>query len=605
MDDAGRGDGRVVSPQAIAPPRWADYPSPIADYALIGDGQTAALVDKRGSIDWLCWPRFDSPACFAALLGTRENGFWRVAPEIPPLRVTRHYWPDTMVLETLFDTAAGTVALIDFMAIGGNRLIRIVEGRQGSVPMLANIIPCFDYGRIDATITEQDDGRILHATAGTDSVTLTSDGPKATGVFVVAAGQRARFTLSYGDASPAAPPTSDDIDAALTETAEHWREWSQINLYRGRYRGPVHRSVLTLKALFHTETGGMVAAPTTSLPEHPGGERNWDYRFCWPRDTSLSVQTLLRCGYRAEAGTWDAWLSHHLDPKTLQTLYRLDGERTVIEQEIPWLIGYRSAKPVRTGNAASEQLQIDVFGELLNVMLPNTPYPPAPDPDTWTLARNLVLHLETIWTEPDESIWEVRGDRQHFTFSKVMAWAAFDRAITAAETFGLDAPLDRWRAVREEIHTLVCGQGFNKERNSFTQVLGGDTVDASLLLIPTVGFLSANDPRMIGTTAAISEDLLHGGLVRRYLTHETDDGLDSEEGVFLACSFWLVDVLAMQNEVTAAKSLFESLLALCNDVGLLSEEYDPVTKNFLGNFPQAFSHLALVNSAMSLQALGL
>jgi GH15 family glucan-1,4-alpha-glucosidase len=604
MDDAGRGDGRVVSPQAIAPPRWADYPSPIADYALIGDGQTAALVDKRGSIDWLCWPRFDSPACFAALLGTRENGFWRIAPEIPPLRVTRHYWPDTMVLETQFETATGIVALIDFMAIEGNRLIRIVEGRHGSVPMLANIDPCFDYGRIVPTVTEQNDGRVLRAIAGDDCVTLASDGPKATGSFLIAASQRARFTLSYGTA-PAEPPHPDDIDAALSETTEHWREWSQINLYRGRYRGPVHRSLLTLKALIHPETGGMVAAPTTSLPEHPGGERNWDYRFCWPRDTSLSVQTLLRCGYRAEADVWDTWLSRHIDPNALQTLYRLDGDRTVVEQELPWLIGYRSAKPVRTGNAASEQLQIDVYGEMLSAMLPNTPYATAPDPATWILARNLVLHLETIWAEPDESIWEVRGDRQHFTFSKVMAWVAFDRAITAAETFGLEAPLERWRPIRTQIHALVCEQGFNKDRNSFTQVLGSDTVDASLLLIPVVGFLPANDPRMIGTVAAIRQDLLHGGLVKRYLTHETDDGLEGEEGVFLACSFWLVDVLAMQGQIMEAKSLFESLLALCNDVGLLSEEYDPVTKNFLGNFPQAFSHLALVNSAMGLQAVGL
>jgi GH15 family glucan-1,4-alpha-glucosidase len=604
MDDAGRGDGRVVSPQAIAPPRWADYPSPIADYALIGDGQTAALVDKRGSIDWLCWPRFDSPACFAALLGTRENGFWRVAPEIPPLRVTRHYWPDTMVLETVFDTATGIAALIDFMAIEGNRLIRIVEGRHGSVPMLANIVPCFDYGRIVPAVTEQSDGHILRAVAGDDCITLTSDGPRATGSFIIAAGQRARFTLSYGTA-PADPQGPNDIDAALTETAEHWREWSQINLYRGRYRGPVHRSLLTLKAMVHRETGGMVAAPTTSLPEHPGGERNWDYRFCWPRDTSLSIQTLLRCGYRAEADVWDAWLSRHIDANALQTLYRLDGDRTVIEQELPWLIGYRGAKPVRTGNAASEQLQIDVYGEMLSAMLPNTPYATAPDPDTWTLARTLVLRLETIWAEPDESIWEVRGDRQHFTFSKVMAWVAFDRAITAAETFGLDAPLERWRPIRAQIHGLVCEQGFNKDRNSFTQVLASDTVDASLLLIPVVGFLPANDPRMLGTVAAIRQDLLHGGLVKRYLTHETDDGLEGEEGVFLACSFWLVDVLAMQGQIMEAKSLFESLLALCNDVGLLSEEYDPVTKNFLGNFPQAFSHLALVNSAMGLQAVGL
>jgi GH15 family glucan-1,4-alpha-glucosidase len=602
MDAAGRGDTGTAS-ERTAPPRWADYPSPIGDYALIGNGRTAALVDKRGSIDWLCWPRFDSPACFAALLGTRENGFWRIAPEMPPLRVTRHYWPDTMVLETLFDTATGSVALIDYMSIAGNSLIRIVEGRQGSVPMLATIVPCFDYGRLAPTIVESDEGRVLAASASDDSITLTSDGPPATGLFVAKTGQRIRFTLRYGSEPDNANPV--DVDACLTETAEYWRDWSQTSTYRGLYRGAVHRSLLTLKALVHTETGGMVAAPTTSLPEQPGGARNWDYRFCWPRDTSLAIGTLLRCGYRAEAEAWDAWLDRHIDPNALQTLYRLDGDRSVVEQDLPWLPGYRGAKPVRTGNAASEQLQVDVYGELLSVMLPDTRNPPKPDAGTWTLARNLVLHLETIWAQPDESIWEVRGDRQHFTFSKVMAWTAFDRAINAAELFGLEAPLDRWRGIREEIHTQVLETGFNVRRNSFTQTLGGDTVDASLLLIPAVGFLAANDPRMIGTVAAIKQDLLHGGLVRRYLTHETDDGLEGDEGVFLACSFWLVDVLAMQGQITEAKMLFESLLALRNDVGLLSEEYDPVTKNMLGNFPQAFSHLALVNSAISLQAVGL
>jgi GH15 family glucan-1,4-alpha-glucosidase len=521
---------------------------------------------------------------------------------MPPLRVARHYWPDTMVLETVFDTASGSVALIDFMAIGGNRLIRIVECRHGCVPMLSSIVPSFDYGRLGADVMESADGRVLTATAGPEGLTLASDGSAATGLFTAEAGHRIRFSLRHG----ADPREADaaDIDACLTETAEYWRDWSQTSTYRGRYRGAVHRSLLTLKTLFHAETGGMVAAPTTSLPEQPGGARNWDYRFCWPRDTSLTVGSLLRCGYRAEADAWDAWLSRHINPNTLQTLYRLDGDPSVVEQELPWLPGYRGAKPVRTGNAASEQLQIDVYGELLSVMLPGTQGGPPPDNGTWTLARDLVLHLETIWAQPDESIWEVRGDRQHFTFSKVMAWLAFDRAITASETFGLEAPLDRWRSIREQIHTLVCETGFNEERNSFTQVLKGDTVDASLLLIPTTGFLPATDPRMIGTVAAIKKDLLHGGLVRRYLTHETDDGLEGEEGVFLACSFWLVDVLAMQGQVTEAKALFDSLLALRNDVGLLSEEYDADGKRQLGNFPQAFTHTALIRAALSLHIGG-
>jgi GH15 family glucan-1,4-alpha-glucosidase len=579
----------------------------IEDYALIGDCHTAALVSKDGSIDWLCWPRFDSPACFAALLGSPDNGRWRIAPDEAPVKVTRRYWPGTLILETLFETASGSAALIDFMAVEKNSVVRIVEGRVGSVAMRFDLALRFEYGSAVPWVTRLNHGSGIRAIAGPDQVVLQSDvklhGKAMTTVasFTTEAGTRTRFVLTHG-ASQLPLPAAPHADQALDDTNAAWTGWSERCAYRGSYRTEVQRSLLTLKALSYRPTGGIVAAPTTSLPERPGGSRNWDYRFCWLRDATFTLLALMHAGYREEAQAWGAWLRRSVagTPAQVQTLYGIAGERWVQEWVVPWLAGYQGASPVRIGNAASIQLQLDVYGELVDALYQEAALGLARPAASWGLQRSLVTHLEQIWEQPDESIWEVRGGAQNFTFSKAMVWVAIDRAIRGAEQFGLPAPLERWRALRTRIHETVCREGFNQQRNSFVQYFGGDTLDASLLLLPLVGFLPPEDPRIRGTVEAIGRDLMVDGLIRRYLTSETQDGLTGSEGVFLACSFWYVDNLVLQDRQEEARAMFDRLLALANDVGLLAEEYDPTGHRQLGNFPQAFSHLALINSALNL-----
>jgi len=581
----------------------------IEDYALIGDCHTAALVSKAGSIDWLCWPRFDSPACFAAMLGSPANGCWRIAPAAAEVTVTRRYLPGTMILETLFQTASGSVALIDFMAVGKCSIVRIVEGRSGTVAMQFDLALRFEYGSAVPWVTRLNHGSGIRAVAGPDQVVLRSDvklhGRAMTTVagFTTEPGKRTRFVLSHA-ASHLDPPVPLAADQALADAQASWTAWSSRCTYRGTYGAEVNRSLLTLKALSYYPTGGIVAAPTTSLPEQPGGERNWDYRYCWLRDATFTLIALMHAGYREEAQAWGAWLRRSVagSPSQLQTLYGLAGERWVHEWEVPWLPGYQGASPVRIGNAASAQLQLDVYGELIDALYQEAALGLARPSASWDLQRALLTHLEAIWQQPDESIWEVRGGAQNFTFSKVMTWVAVDRAIRGAEAFALPAPLERWRALRTRIHDAVCEYGFNAERNSFVQYFGGDTLDASLLLLPLVGFLPPEDPRIRSTLDAIEGDLMVDGLIRRYHTHETADGLTGSEGVFLACSFWYVDNLALQGRYHEAREMFARLLGLCNDVGLLAEEYDPIARRQLGNFPQAFSHLALINTALNLDS---
>ncbi|HTI84938.1 MAG TPA: glycoside hydrolase family 15 protein [Acetobacteraceae bacterium] len=603
-------DERHIPP---ASPAGARYAARIEDYALIGDCHTAALVSREGSIDWLCWPRFDSAACFAALVGTPDNGRWRIAPAGPVTRLRRHYRPGTMILETIFDTQDGSVALIDFMtaATGYSSVVRIVEGRSGSVAMRMDLALRFGYGSAVPWVTSLQHRTGFRAIAGPDVVLLHSDvklrGEKLTTVsdFTVETGQRVRLVLSHGD-SHLADPRMPQADVALDEIEAGWTSWSSRCLYQGEWRDTVVRSLLTLKALTFHPTGGIVAAPTTSLPEQPGGPRNWDYRYCWLRDATFTLLALMHAGYREEAQAWGAWLRRSVagTPSQIQTLYGLAGERWLMEWEVPWLDGYQGARPVRVGNAASGQLQLDVYGELMDALFQELDLGLARPNASWSIQRHLVDHLTKIWDQPDESIWEVRGGARHFTFSKAMAWVAMDRAIRGAEKFNLPGRLDQWRKLRQQIHDSVCREGFSAEKNSFVQYYGGDGLDASLLLLPLVGFLPADDPRIVGTVAAIQRDLTIDGLVMRYRTHEGVDGLPPGEGVFLACSFWLVDNLVMQGRKAEARALFERLLGLANDVGLLAEEYDPRDKRQLGNFPQAFSHLALINSALNLENHG-
>ncbi|MFO1025745.1 MAG: glycoside hydrolase family 15 protein [Acetobacteraceae bacterium] len=583
----------------------AEPPPPIEDYALIGNCHSAALVSRSGSIDWLCWPRFDSPACFAAILGTPGNGRWRIRPADATATVTRRYWPGTMILETVFTTATGEVALIDCMAVEQQALVRIVEGRSGSVDMVFDLALRFEYGSAVPWVTRRNHG--IRAVAGPDQVVLHSEVPlrgramTTVAQFTAEAGHRTRFVMCHAD-SHLDPPTPPEADAALDAAEAVWSGWSNRCTYRGEYYDAVNRSLLTLKALTFDPTGGIVAAPTTSLPEELGGERNWDYRYCWLRDATFTLLALMHAGYREEAQAWGAWLRRSVagSPDQVQTLYSIRGERWIQEWEVPWLPGYRGASPVRIGNAASTQLQLDVYGELIDALFQEAALGLVRPSASWDLQSALLHHLEAAWSQPDRSIWEVRGDPRHFTFSKVMAWVAFDRGIRSAETHKLKAPLDRWRAVRARIHEMVCTEGFNTQLNSFVQSFGGDTLDASLLLIPLVGFLEPNDPRVVGTVDAIGRDLMVNGLIRRYRTAEAVEGLRGEEGTFLACSFWYVDALVLLGRTDDARQMFERLLGLCNDVGLLAEEYDPIHRRQLGNFPQALSHLALINSALNL-----
>ena len=591
----------------------SDLPLDIEDYALIGDCTTAALVGRNGSIDWLCWPRFDSNACFAALLGTSEHGRWRICPADPAPRVSRAYHDGTMVLETVFDTADGRVAVIDFMPIGQahSSVIRLVNGQRGTVAMRFHLTLRFDYGTTVPWVTQLEDGSGLSAIAGPSRVALRTPVPlrgrnfATVAEFDVAEGECVPFVLTHGPSHLPAPAATQ-WSAALHETESFWRGWSARCSYSGRSREAVLRSLLTLKALTYAQTGGIVAAPTTSLPEQLGGQRNWDYRYCWLRDATFTLMALMSAGYREEAQAWREWLHRTVagSPQQLQIMYGLSGERQLIEWEVPWLPGYHGATPVRIGNAASLQLQLDVYGEIADAIYHSRKDALAPVEAAWAQQQTMIEHLEQIWEHPDDGIWEVRGGRRHFTFSKIMAWVALDRTVRDVERFKLQAPVERWRQVRDRMHATVCELGFDTSRNTFTQSFGSSKLDASLLLMPVVGFLSPDDPRLRGTIAAIEQELMVDGLVLRYRTTTDVDGLPPGEGVFLPCSFWLADNYTLQNRDAEASALFERLLSLRNDVGLLSEEYDPHARRQVGNFPQAFSHLALIGTALSLHEVG-
>src|SRR4029453_11662960 len=547
------------------------------------------------------------------LLGTFEHGRWRICPADPKPRVTRAYRGDTMVLETVLETANGRVALIDFMPIGqaNSSVIRLVKGERGKVAMRLHLTLRFDSGATVPWVTQLEDGSGLNAVAGPSRVAVRSpvalQGKNFATVaeFDVAEGECVPFVLTHGP-SHLPPAAAPDWQATLQETESFWRDWSARCCYTGAWREQVQRSLLTLKALSYAETGGIVAAPTTSLPEQLGGERNWDYRYCWLRDATLTLMALSSAGYRDEAQAWRAWLQRSVagSPSQIQIMYGLSGERQLIEWEVPWLPGYQGAAPVRIGNAASDQRQLDVYGELIDVIYQARKHLSAPVAAAWAQQQKLIEYLERIWQQPDDGIWEVRGGRRHFTHSKVMAWVALDRTVRDVERFKLQAPLERWRQVRDRMHATICEQGFDKSRNTFTQSFGGSELDASLLMIPIVGFLPPDDSRVRGTVAAIERELMVDGLVLRYRTKAGVDGLPPGEGVFLPCSFWLADNYTLQNRDAEARALFERLLSLRNDVGLLAEEYDPRAKRQVGNFPQAFSHLALVGTALNLHETG-
>jgi GH15 family glucan-1,4-alpha-glucosidase len=585
---------------------------PIEDYALIGDGETAALINREGSVDWLCWPRFDSAACFAALLGDSSNGRWQLRPAGTFRTRARRYRPDTLVLETDLECDQGAIRLIDFMPprASASDLVRIVRGLEGRVAMQTEFIVRFDYGSIIPWVTQTHGPTTeLRAVAGPDmltlrtSVALHGEDARTVGTFEVAAGEEVAFVLTHC-ASHVAPPPPIDATAALESTEAYWRSWSNRCQIQGPWREAVVRSLITLKALIYTPTGGIVAAPTTSLPEKLRGPRNWDYRFCWLRDATLTLLVLMDAGYFEEAKAWRAWLVRTLAgaPAQAQIMYGVAGERRLTEWEVPWLRGYEDSRPVRVGNAAAAQLQLDVYGEVADAMHHARAGGLAPSEEGWAIQRALTRHVEKVWEWADAGIWEMRGPPQHFTHSKVMAWVALDRAIRAIETHGLSGPLERWRSVRERIHREVCTRGFDSKLGSFVQAYGSGELDASLLLIPLVGFLPADDSRVRGTLAAIEERLLIDGLIVRYRSERVSDGLPPGEGAFLACSFWYVDNLALTGRIVEAREQFERLLALRNDVGLLAEEYDPRARRQLGNFPQAFSHVALLDSAYNLQS---
>jgi GH15 family glucan-1,4-alpha-glucosidase len=603
----------LVPSGGMEPIAGTDLPLAIEDYALIGDCTTAALVGRNGSIDWLCWPRFDSPACFAALLGSSEHGRWRICPVDPTARVSRAYRDETMVLETVFETADGSVALIDFMPIGqpNSSVIRLVQGRRGNVPMRMHLTLRFDYGATVPWVTRLEDNSGLTAIAGPSRVVLRAPLPlqgenlATVAEFNVVQGECVPFVLTHVP-SHSQTPWVPDWRAALRQTEAFWRGWSARCTYTGPWREAVQRSLLTLKTMTYAPTGGIVAAPTTSLPEQLGGQRNWDYRYCWLRDATGTLLALMSAGYLDEARAWRAWLQRSVagSPDQIQTVYGVAGERQLIEWQVPWLPGYQGAAPVRIGNAASDQLQLDVFGELVDALYQGRKHFLAPVASAWTQQQTLIAHLEDIWELPDQGIWEVRGGRRQFTFSKVMAWVALDRSVRDAERFKLEAPLDRWREVRDRIHATICKCGFDRRRNTFTQSFGSGELDASLLLMPIVGFLPPDDPGVRGTVAAIEQELIVDGFVRRYRTNTEVDGLPPGEGIFLPCSFWLADIYTLQGRDGEAHALFERLLSLRNDVGLLAEEYDPRARRQVGNFPQAFSHLALIGTALNLHEIG-
>lgn len=582
---------------------------PIEDYALIGDTRTAALVGIDGSIDWLCVPRFDSPACFAALLGDHDNGHWRIAPAGAIAATHRRYLDATLVLETELETDAGVVAVTDFMPRprhdGQVDIVRIVSGRRGTVEMQSDFVLRFDYGSIVPWVRRRDYG--LHAVAGPDAVRFESPVPlenrdlRTTARFTVAAGERKAFRFSWFPSHKDGPVVGDageDLEACEA----WWHDWAARCTYQGEWREEVLRSLLTLKALTYGPTGGIVAAVTTSLPETLGGARNWDYRYCWLRDAALTLDAFACTGFLAEARAWRQWLLRVVagTPSQVQIMYSVTGERRLDEFELPWLSGYEGSRPVRIGNAAQGQRQLDVIGELFDLLHIERVHRLKPSVEAWRVQRVLLDALAMSWRQPDNGIWEVRGPPRHFTHSKVMAWVAFDRAVKAVELFGRDGPVDHWRALRDRIHRDVCENAYDPERGAFVQYYGAKHLDAVLLQLPLVGFLSAHDPRIVRTVEAIQRELLVDGLVRRYLPDEATDGLAGTEGVFLACSFWLADALCLMGRRDEARALFERLLALRNDVGLLAEEYDPRARRQIGNFPQAFSHVGLVATAQNL-----
>jgi GH15 family glucan-1,4-alpha-glucosidase len=587
----------------------ADVRSKIEDYGLIGNCRTCALVSRDGTIDWLCLPRFDSAACFAALIGNRDNGRWRLSAADPSARVTRSYRDGSVIIDTIIETASGRARVTDFMPIGepNNSIIRIAEGLTGSVDLHLDLTLRFDYGSAIPWVLGLEDQSGFEAICGPDRVTIFSTLPlrnenmASAADFTLGAGQRQVFILVHNE-SHLDLPAKPDPDQTLSDTVAFWEDWSKTSNYEGQWTEAVRRSLITLKALTYAPTGGIVAAPTTSLPEQIGSSRNWDYRYCWLRDATLTLGALLRAGYMSEAKAWRDWLMRAVAgmPDQIQIMYGIAGERRLDEFEIPWLDGYENSKPVRIGNAASTQVQLDVYGEVMMVLSEGRRLGLADLPDGWGLQKALGNHLCDIWRDNDEGIWEVRSGKQPFVFSKVMAWSALDRCITDAEAHGFDAPLDTWRLNREAVRAEIMARGFNTGLNSFTQVYDGDQLDASLLLIPRTGFLDAADPKMIGTVAAIEKALVVDGLVQRYNTAESKDGLPPGEGVFLACSFWLADNFAYQGRIDEASTLFERLLGLSNDLGLLAEEYSSELKRQLGNFPQAFTHIAVVNTAFSI-----
>jgi GH15 family glucan-1,4-alpha-glucosidase len=580
----------------------------IEDYALIGDCESAALVGRDGSIDWLCWPRFDSEACFAALLGAPDNGRWLIAPCDAKARVTRRYRESTLVLETIFETADGIAKVIDFMPVRakGPCIVRLVVGERGRVAMRMELVLRFGFGAVVPWVTRMEDGT-LRAVAGPDMVVLRTpvhlkgENMTTVGHFTVAEGEAVPFLLSY---APSHLPAPEGFAAqrALDATEHYWRNWASHCRPAGPWSADVIRSLITLKALTYRPTGGIVAAPTTSLPEQFGGARNWDYRFCWLRDATLTLFTLLNAGFHNSARAWHEWLLRAVagSPDQIQIMYGLGGERRMLEWEASWLPGYEGSRPVRIGNAAHLQLQLDVYGEVMDVAHQARRSGLGLHESGWDVQLKLLDHLAQVWKEPDEGLWEVRGGRKQFTHSKVMAWVAFDRAIKSAEMFGFDGPLERWRKLRDEIHAVTCAEGYDHDLGSFVQHFGAKNVDASLLLLPSMGFLPIDDPRIRGTVAAIERELLVDGFVVRYRTSTGVDGLPPGEGAFLACSFWLADVYVLQGRLAEAEQLFKRLIAVCNDVGLLSEEYDFRARRLSGNFPQAFSHVALVNTAFNL-----
>jgi len=578
----------------------------IEDYAFLSDTQTGALVSRDGCVDWLCFPRFDSPACFASLVGEKQNGHWRFLPEEKIDKTRRRYRDETLILETEIETKSGAVRLIDFMPPRGENpdMIRIVEGLRGKVSMQMELIIRFDYGQIVPWVRKCHDG--LEAIAGPDGLILRTPietyGKDLTTVaeFTVAKGDRVPFVLTWF-LSHKDPPRKVNAEHALRDTEKYWREWSGQCIIKGEWRDAIVRSLITLKGLTYAPTGGLVAALTTSLPEEIGGVRNWDYRYCWLRDSAFTFFTLVGAGYREEAKSWRQWLLRAIagSPAQMQAIYGVRGERRLEEFEIPWLSGYENSKPVRVGNGAFNQFQLDVYGEILGAIWQADRAGIKTEQPDWALMVALMKFLESNWQKPDEGMWEVRGGRKHFTHSKMMAWVAFDRAVKLVEECGCpDEHCDRWQRIRDQVHAEVCEHGYNAEKKAFTQYYGSDAMDASLLLMPLTGFLPITDERVRGTIEAIERELMQDGLVLRYRPQEEKvDGLPGREGVFLPCSFWLADCLHLLGRKKEARELFERLLALRNDLGLLSEEYDPLAKRQLGNFPQAFSHLALVTAA--------